>query len=338
MTFPAGRYFSTPTVIGVEKGGETRALLLRNRIFVNEAGLRPVVLTFSARADWVERRQAMLDSGMLLPEIATPNLYEHYREHGWPGSEALDGTAQTIDVSGWRPVEETSPEGRPWRVVYQDQSGQTVAYDYLRSDGTPYLRIPEFGFAQRNSWPSRIEQLGSAGEVVGSFDSLGQWFRRWIREMTEGERSFVFVDSRLNAPHILPMRASHIHTIYMLHNTHLLSPRHWSSRTTDAYSRVLRRIPGMDAMVTLTERQRDDIALRQGRTNNLFVAPNPVEMPDRAGDTGRSRPAPGRHRGKAREAEGPAGRDRGFRHRPPTGPAGTSRHLRRGRGARDLAA
>ena len=32
----------------------------------------------------------------------------------------------------------------------------------------------------------------------------------------------------------------------------------------------------MDAMVTLTERQRDDIAARRGRTSNLFVVPNPV--------------------------------------------------------------
>ena len=29
-------------------------------------------------------------------------------------------------------------------------------------------------------------------------------------------------------------------------------------------------------MVTLTERQRDDIAQRQGRTTNMFVVPNPV--------------------------------------------------------------
>ena len=35
----------------------------------------------------------------------------------------------------------------------------------------------------------------------------------------------------------------------------------------------------MDAMVTLTERQRDDIAERRGRTSNMFVVPNPVDQP-----------------------------------------------------------
>lgn len=281
MTFPEGRYFSTPIDIGVEYGGQTRALLMRNRLFVTEIGLRPTVLTFTPRSDWRERRQALLDCGMLLPEIATLNLYEHYRDQGWNGFQdgARDPGARPIDVARCRPVPETDLDGRVWRVAYQDEARRVVVYDYLRADGTAYLRIPKFSFKDPATWPERIERLGVAGEVVGAFDSLGQWFRRWIREMTEGERSFVFIDSRFNAQHLLPMRAPHVHTIYMLHNIHVLSPRHWSSRTTDIYGRVLRRIPGMDAMVTLTDRQREDIALRRGRTNNLFVAPNPVEMP-----------------------------------------------------------
>lgn len=283
VTFPEGRYFSTPVDIGVEYGGQTRALLMRNRLFVTEMGLRPTVLTFTPRTDWHGRRQAMLDCGMLLPEIATPNLYEHYRDRGWTEAAAEAGLrdhgAPPIDLARCRPVPETDLDGRFWRVAYQDGAGRVVVYDYLRADGTAYLRIPKFSFKDPQTWPNRIERLDATGEVVGSFDSLGQWFRRWILEMAEGERSFVFVDSRFNAQHLLPMRAPHVHTIYVLHNIHVLSPRHWSSRTTDIYGRLLRRIPGMDAMVTLTDRQRQDIALRRGRTNNLFVAPNPVEMP-----------------------------------------------------------
>jgi poly(glycerol-phosphate) alpha-glucosyltransferase len=38
-------------------------------------------------------------------------------------------------------------------------------------------------------------------------------------------------------------------------------------------------VGGFDAFVTLTDRQRQDIAQRRGRTSNLFVVPNPVDMP-----------------------------------------------------------
>ena len=46
------------------------------------------------------------------------------------------------------------------------------------------------------------------------------------------------------------------------------------------YRRVLARIDAMDALVNLTERQRDDIAERRGRTTNMFVVPNPVDVPE----------------------------------------------------------
>jgi poly(glycerol-phosphate) alpha-glucosyltransferase len=65
-----------------------------------------------------------------------------------------------------------------------------------------------------------------------------------------------------------------------MHNVHLKPPRRWDSDVVPVYRRVLRRVGGMDAMVTLTGRQRDDIAARRGRTSNLFVVPNPVLMPD----------------------------------------------------------
>ena len=64
-----------------------------------------------------------------------------------------------------------------------------------------------------------------------------------------------------------------------MHNIHVSAPRRWDSPLNPVYKRVLNRIGGMDAMVTLTERQRDDIAERRGRTSNMFVVPNPVVMP-----------------------------------------------------------
>jgi poly(glycerol-phosphate) alpha-glucosyltransferase len=42
------------------------------------------------------------------------------------------------------------------------------------------------------------------------------------------------------------------------------------------YERLLKRVGDVDAFVTLTERQREDLAERRGATSNLFVIPNPV--------------------------------------------------------------
>ena len=84
------------------------------------------------------------------------------------------------------------------------------------------------------------------------------------------------MDSRFVVPHVVPLRGRRFHLIYLMHNLHVGPPRRWDSEVSPVYKRALSRIDGLDAMVTLTERQRDDIAERHGRTSNLFVVPNPV--------------------------------------------------------------
>ena len=89
----------------------------------------------------------------------------------------------------------------------------------------------------------------------------------------------MFLDSRFLVPHIVPLRTRGIHLLYQMHNMHLEPPRRWDSGMSPVYRRVLERIDGMDAIVNLTERQSDDIAARRGRTTNMFVVPNPVDVP-----------------------------------------------------------
>ena len=253
---------------------------MRNRIFAQAGAIHPTMLTFAAANDYPDRRDLLIERGLLLPEISLLNIYDHYRRHGW--SDA-DGSGRGLrDLSRHTVSEQMSPDGSPWRVVHRLPGGRHIA-DYLRPDGTVYLRIPLFDFRKAGTWPRKIRRVAESGEITGSFDSLGEWFRGWVRELTAGdERAFVFMESRGVVPHLVPMpEADNLHLVYLLHNMHLDRPRRWDSRLAGkSYARLLDRIPGMDAMVTLTERQRQDIALRRGDTENLFVVPNPVDLPE----------------------------------------------------------
>src|SRR4051794_20621008 len=95
ISLPSGRYFSAPIDLSPEAGGQTRAMLVRNRSFVQEAGLKPSILTFNARTDLAERRRVLLERRLLLEEISTPNIYEHYRENGW--NEPADSAARPAE-------------------------------------------------------------------------------------------------------------------------------------------------------------------------------------------------------------------------------------------------
>lgn len=274
---PPGRYLSCTIDVSPDYGGQTRALLMRNRILARE-GRDPTVLTLNAANDYADRRRICLERGLLLPGMPLLNIYEHYRERDW--DEEADAGAPLEDLSPHLTAEEQLTDGTPWRTTYERPTTGATVYDYLRPDGSTFLRIPWFDFADPATWPRAITRVSGSGQVIGRFGAIGQWYRRWVRELTvDDERVFVFTDSRYLVPHLAPVKLPRVHLFYLMHNVHVNEPRRWDSPMNEVYERALSGVDGLDAMVTLTERQREDIAQRRGHTNNLFVVPNPVDMP-----------------------------------------------------------
>ena len=274
IELPEGRYLSCAFGVSPDAMGQTRALLMRNRFLAREGGVRPTVLAFGAYPDYEERRRVLLERGLMSEHESLLNIYDHYREHGWGAAEP---GGELEDLGRRRVAEEERPDGTPWRIAYRLPEGRLV-HDYQRADGSPYLRVPQFGVAEKAGPRTTVQRIGPDGAPVGERGSLGGWFRQFIRELAE-ERTFVFLDSRFLVPYIVPLRKRGIHVLYQMHNMHLEPPRRWDSGMSQVYRRVLERVDGMDALVNLTERQSEDIAARRGRTTNMFVVPNPVDVP-----------------------------------------------------------
>ena len=278
VELPPGRYLTCAYQVHPEAGGQTRAMLMRNRILALEGGVRPEVLTLGPAPDAGARRAALLEQGALIEQIATRNLYDHYRERGWgdepPGEPLPDLSAHTIE-------EELRADGTVLRVVYRPPGAERKVYDYLRADGTPFLRVQAHQFSRKPSWPRRILRVGPGARICGEFPSLRALHHRWLHDLTpDDERVFVFTDSRYVLPHLAPLRDRRMRLLYQVHNLHLKLPaRRWDGEIQDAYERVLKRAGDVDAFVTLTARQRDEIALRRGRTSNMHVVGNPVTVP-----------------------------------------------------------
>lgn len=280
LTLPEGRYLTCPIDVAVDAGGQTRALLMRNRIFAAAAGVRPSVLTFSSMRDLDRRREILLERGLLRPDVDLLNIYEHFRDTDWKDNPEVEEPRPLTDLSRYKTREETLRDGSPWRRSYRLPGADLPLHDYLRADGTTWLRIPQFVFKRADTWPRKVERVSRAGLVLGQFKSASSFFRQYVRELSEGHtRSFVFIDSRFIAPFLAPMKAPNIHLLYLLHNVHVGGTHRWDSPFSDVYERLMSLVGDFDAFVTLTDRQRQDIAQRRGRTSNLFVVPNPVDMP-----------------------------------------------------------
>jgi poly(glycerol-phosphate) alpha-glucosyltransferase len=275
ITMPAGRYLSITIDVHPDYGGQTRALLMRNRIFAAH-GANADVLSVSEAPDMDWRRETLRERGLLSDDIDLLNIYEHYRDTDWPGEEATD--EELPDLGAQVVKEQTRPDGSPWRRRYRLTDGQRV-HDYLRPDGSTFIRVPSFIYHEPETWPSEITKVSRDGRVVGRYKSPAGWFRRWVRDMAGDERTFVFLDSRFMVPLLAPMKVPNIHLIYQMHNMHLLGERRWDSHQGPAYTRVMGLLDDFDGFVTLTQRQQEDIAQLRGRTSNMYVVSNPVDLP-----------------------------------------------------------
>ncbi|MGI8433246.1 MAG: glycosyltransferase [Nocardioidaceae bacterium] len=277
VEMPAGRYLTCALGVRPDAGGQTLALLMRNRIFSSSGGVEPDILTFGATNDFDERRQTLLERRLLTEDIGLLNIYAHFRERDW-GDRTATGK-QLRDLSRYRTDEQYFADGTPWRTIYRVRDTGKTLYEYLRPDGTPYLRVPRFNVSDATTWPSQVQPISSSGEPLIAYKSLGQWFRRWIRDLTRfDDRTFVFMDSRHITPHIVPMKAPNVFLVHVLHSLHVDIPGRWDSPTSDVYARLLSLVGRMDALVTLTDRQRQDVGQRIGLRDNMFVVPNPVDL------------------------------------------------------------
>src|SRR5262245_22678797 len=125
---PRGRYLTVAYQVHPEAGGQTRAMLMRNRILAQQGGVRPAVLALGPGPDPERRRPALPEQGARIEAIATRDLYDHYREHGWgdepPGDELPDLSAHTLE-------EQLREDGSVLRVVYRPPGSGRKVYDYL---------------------------------------------------------------------------------------------------------------------------------------------------------------------------------------------------------------
>src|SRR5215203_4488721 len=137
---PRGRYLSCAFQVGANMGGQTRAMLMRNRILARDGGARPDILTFGASPGFAATRAELLEQGLLTDELRMLNLYEHYREHGWRESEGARATP-LADLGEHRVGEDLAPDGSVWRTHYQVPGEESTLYDFRRRDGSPFLRM-----------------------------------------------------------------------------------------------------------------------------------------------------------------------------------------------------
>lgn len=289
VKMPDGEYFSLSGMVRAHYGGQTRALLMRNRFFAEHAGLTPTILTIDSEPVYPAVRAELREMGLLHEKVSLINFYEYFREDDLSDLEVLDPTITPAIGGGLtRPnaaadqtTDQLDADGHLYRTVHSDPVTEDVRYtDYFRLDGTRYLRVSTAKGSAAAA--DRCLLLNEQEQVVQRVTKVGGLYRFWFRRLVPAKgRVLLISDSRHALAHFLPFSSKRVHVMHLMHNTHTVGERHWNSRLSDLYAPLLTNLTVLDGLVTLTHRQRDDVAARYGRTSNLFVVSNPVVIPPR---------------------------------------------------------
>ena len=273
---PDGTYFSVIGNIRLGAGGQTRLALLRHRLLAQHAGLNVPILTYNPVPTYAPIRADLLANRMLLPDSSLLNMHEDLRIRDLGGHPATHGqfrVAQPIDRLGAHEFD-MDPDGNPWRVRHLDSAGTEVRWDYLRPGGSVYASTPAV------DGEGTVDLVNEDGGVIESWPSLGGLWRWWTEQIAgDANRVFLLSDSRFIAEELSLLTDDRFFILHQIHANHLGAGKRWNSPVGATYRSSLDNLGRLDGLVSLTDRQRQDIAARYGPTTNLFVIPNPVEEP-----------------------------------------------------------
>lgn len=284
VQMPDGVYLTLTDEVRASAGGQTRAMIMRNRLITRHTGIPTTVLTVESKPIYPEQRAGLIAQGQLIDGMRLLNIYEWYREQSLadqqPSEEAESFGAALPELEGVdRTVDEMHPDGTVYFTRHL-RSGQEIAHDYRRADGSVFLRRPAGPSA--NTFPVTPHVVvREDGVPVDASPTLGGWHWHWLRWLAgDAERVFLVTDSRFALGRILPRIDDRFFLLHLIHNNHTVGERRWDSQLSPDYAPLFKRMRMVDGLVTLTERQSQDIGQRFGHLNNLFVVPNPVELPE----------------------------------------------------------
>ena len=141
FTLPAGFYISISGAVRARFGGQTRAVLLRNRYFTQFAGVETTLITLDQQPVYPLERERLTERGELVPGMRLLNIFESYRNEdlvtGPPIADALP------DLSHMDTADKPHPDGTIHYTAYREPETETdIVRDYRRADGSVYVRTP----------------------------------------------------------------------------------------------------------------------------------------------------------------------------------------------------
>lgn len=252
------------------RGGMTRASIRRAKMlsrFYEEIGF----ITFDFNPDYDHVIQHYKELGLWDDKVRHYNVYEFFMDQSVeisqsrPDSLDFNFTAQKDSLF--------DSEGRPRKVThYDERSGKPISELLLTKDG--------WCFFKKDFEPASYSWLHQNGNSRKSFKRVKDYRHYFIQSLFENKDAVLLSDSRFTDKILMGVKNNRVARLVVLHSNHLQSPYQYGSTLVKRNQLLFDQMNSLDAVVTLTDSQAEDIGSRFGRRSTIHSVGHPAIKPD----------------------------------------------------------
>ncbi|MFH4923929.1 glycosyltransferase [Staphylococcus cohnii] len=152
-----------------------------------------------------------------------------------------------------------------------DKDNNMSEMKYLSNDGFCYLMY-WFG---KNERVVNIFKFNRNTKEVLNFKNNKQFHSYWLDNYLTYKDTLI-LDGIGTYPKVENMKNSEIKKIFTIHTNHFEYPYKYGAEIKPEFEKMLNNLRNLDALVVLTEQQKNDIIKQFGNYNNVHVIPNAV--------------------------------------------------------------
>lgn len=278
LAFPAANYFIASSRLrpGLD-GGYTVATMRRALQFAEVGGVQPVLLAFDLSPDYERYTREFIELGLATDATVIRNLYQDLRDEPsilWSVARPVISTSSIHRGTETTDVDAT---GRPWRTVATGPDGTITHTDFLDSSGEKLFRLPYIS-GRSDWWRSDILiDVFEGGQVIGQLRGFADLYQAWVNHLVAAVDGpcVVVVEARQVGEMLVGDRDYKL--VHTVHNAHTAAPHRWDSPMDETWTGWFETIDSYDAIIWLTDQQRQDAERRFGAHRRAVVIPHPAE-------------------------------------------------------------
>jgi poly(glycerol-phosphate) alpha-glucosyltransferase len=282
IELPPGRQYAVTWAIPEDYAGMTNSMLHRSRALVQEADAEVTILTYFHRPDYGPVRERLTSRGDMIDGMQLRNLWEDLR--GWDDVQLKTATSSFAKgpEAAFEPLGDRGHQPNPFIRLLHDDAGGLVQADYFRADGT--LLVTDRHQAGEK-FRRRVTLCDTSGNPLGTWRGPWNLYYTWLDSLPRDPTAWMICDSKSVATHLTSYQRPDVVRIHVVRGSHLRAGTGRPHGVLNPRRKfVMENLNAWDAVVFLTNEQRNDVEALMGPHDNLHVIPNnrpaPPDVPN----------------------------------------------------------